>query len=343
MARVVASLVAFTLARAGIAQPDDYVLRAFEEFVAKYGRKYDSAAEREKSLGAFRRSLAYVEAENAKGHSYKVAINEFADQTPEDFSVGRLGLRMPPAEKVWGAPYLGTDRYSGAQLPEDIDWVSRGAVTDPKNQGQCGSCWSFSTTGAVEGAWQIKTGKLVSLSEQQLVDCSKNDGNDGCNGGSMDGAFTYIENHSLCTEASYEYKAKSGTCQEATCIAAVPAGSLKGYHDVPPQDEDALMEAVSQQPVSVAIEADQMAFQLYQSGVLTSKCGNKLDHGVLLVGYGVDNGTEYWKVKNSWGASYGEEGYVRLERGKSKDGECGINLGATYPVLADTATEPIVV
>ena len=179
--------------------------------------------------------------------------------------------------------------------------MSKGAVTNPKDQAKCGSCWSFSTTGALEGAWKIATGKLVSLSEQQLVDCAKN-GNMGCNGGSMDLAFEYLEKYDVCTEASYPYKAKQGQCHETNCTVAVPKGSIVGFKDVTPQDTNALMEAVSEQPVSVAIEADQMAFQLYQGGVLTKKCGKKLDHGVLVVGYGTDNGVDYWKAKGFIGS-----------------------------------------
>ena len=187
-------------------------------------------------------------------------------------------------------------RYSGAKLPSAVDWVSKGAVTDPKDQGKCGSCWSFSTTGALEGAWQLATGKLVSLSEQQLVDCAKN-GNMGCSGGSMDLAFEYLEKYAVCTEDSYPYTAKQGTCMETNCTVAVPKGSIVGFKDVTPQDTDALLEAVSEQPVSVAIEADQEAFQLYDGGILTKECGKKLDHGVLVVGYGTENGVDYWKAR----------------------------------------------
>jgi len=313
-----------------VATSEEPARRAFEDFVRKYGRSYKDAAEERFRFAVFEANYQYVQAQNSKHQSFTLEVNEFADQSPHEFKTTRFGLSKPSANKLWkGLPHLGTDLYSGAALPDAVDWTSKGAVTPPKNQQQCGSCWAFSTTGAVEGAWEIATGKLVSLSEQQLVDCSKD--NNGCGGGDMDMAFSFLKDNDVCTESSYAYTAKNGVCAESTCDTAIPKGSVTGYFDVPVDDEKALMEAVAQQPVSVAIEADQMAFQLYHGGVLTKVCGNKLDHGVLLVGYGTDNGTDYWKVKNSWGASWGEEGYIRLERGLPKAGECGIKSQASYP------------
>lgn len=315
------------------ADPTD-TTAAFAAFVEKYGRQYESKEEEERRYAIFKEKYDFVQAENTKNLPYKLTINEFADQSSEEFGAQRLGLTVPKSKDLWGGlPYLGTDRYSGAALPESVDWTEEGAVTAVKNQKKCGSCWSFSTTGAVEGAWKLASGKLVSLSEQQLVDCSKS--NHGCHGGSMEMAFRFLHTTAICTEDSYPYTATDGTCNQNACETVVPKGALTGFKDVPPNDEDALTEAVSKQPVSVAIEADEMAFQLYRGGVLTKQCGVKLDHGVLVVGYGTDNGIEYWKVKNSWGLTWGESGYIRLERGNSskKSGQCGINLDASYPVM----------
>jgi len=222
-----------------------------------------------------------------------------------------------------------------------VDWVSEGKVTPVKNQGQCGSCWSFSTTGAIESRSAIKTGTLTSLSEQQLVDCDTTD--NACNGGLMDYGFEYVQSHDgLCSESAYPYKAKKGTCMADSCGSKYDP--VTGHEDVAKNTQADLESALCQGPVSIAIEADQNAFQLYTSGVLTGDCGAKLDHGVLLVGMGTDPTLgDYWKVKNSWGATWGEEGYIRLCRNCNKNpegwihktyaGQCGLMKQPSYPVV----------
>jgi len=255
-------------------------------------------------------------------------MNEFGDLTFAEFHARMTGLKPKSNDYIRSQNAAPVDPDFTA--PTSVDWRTKNAVTDIKNQGQCGSCWAFSTTGSVEGAHAIKTGNLVSLSEQQLVDCSTAQGNQGCNGGLMDQAFQYIiSNNGICSEASYPYTAAQGTCQ-TTCTSVA---TISSFVDVTAGDENALMNAVNIGPVSVAIEADQECFQFYSGGVLSDTgCGMQLDHGVLAVGYGTDPSSNqpYWIVKNSWGSSWGESGYVRLIRGQN---ECGIAQEASYPVV----------
>ena len=199
-------------------------------------------------------------------------------------------------------------------------------MTPIKNQEQCGSCWAFSTTGSVEGVSFISTGKLPSVSEQQLVDCSGAEGNQGCNGGLMDYGFeSIIKNKGITGETDYPYTAKDGTCAAA---GKPVAATISGYKDVPVNSEVGLETAIVTQPVSVAVEADQSVFQYYTGGVMDSACGTQLDHGVLAVGYGTEGGKEYYKVKNSWGADWGAKGYILLARGAkfNPSGQCGIQM-----------------
>jgi len=302
------------------------------DFKATYNKVYSDTAEEGRHFKAFKTNLDIIFNNKMHGFSWQLGLNEFADLSPEEV-VTHLGGLMKPSN-VWGdLPRLGTFKYSGAVLPASVDWTEQGVVTSVKNQGQCGSCWSFSTTGGLEGAWAISTGHLLSLSEQQFVDCDTTDS--GCNGGLMDYAFAFAEKNGICTEASYAYTATGGTCLASSCTVGIPKGGVVGFMDVSTEEELSLAEAVAQQPVSVAIEADRSAFQLYKSGVFQQRCGTKLDHGVLAVGYGTDGGVDYWKVKNSWGVSWGEQGYIRLVRGKSTAGECGILSGPpSYPVIS---------
>lgn len=227
-------------------------------------------------------------------------------------------------ERVWPT--------SPPPLPTSVDWRDHGAVTPVKNQGQCGSCWTFSATGAMEGAWALKTGNLVSLSEQQLVDCVKKD--QGCDGGQMDDAFEYVMETPICSDSEEPYEARDDTCQK--CSSTI---RFSGCRDIPPNNQLALKEAVALHgPVSVSIEADKSYFQLYTGGIITDKrCGTNLDHGVLVVGYGEDPNTHqmYWLVKNSWGPDWGDGGYVRIARTESDNdpGVCGIAMQASYPVV----------
>ena len=283
-----------------------------------------------------------IELTNAEKLPYKLGHNEFSHMSLDEFKdYYRLGLgRSNPEE---GASFVHRAPSKASDLPDSVDWTSKGAVTEVKDQGQCGSCWSFSATGALEGAYYIKNGQLNSYSEQHLVSCDTTDA--GCNGGLMDNAFSWTKsNGGICLESDYAYTSgtsgKSGSCApDCTKDAGIAPTS---YTDVEKYSDEALMSALVQQPVSIAIQADQSTFQLYKSGVLTAACGAKLDHGVLAVGYGTQDGTDYYKVKNSWGASWGMNGYILLERGNTDNinfrgqnaGQCGILSGPpSYPNL----------
>merc|ERR1712063_60586 len=276
-----------------------------------------------------------IEAHNAKGESFTMGINQFTDLTQEQYRAA-AGLGWKPAPTEGTMPVLKTHVHSGEALADSLDWTTQGAVTPVKDQGQCGSCWSFSTTGALESGYQIASGNLVSLSEQQYVDC---DGfpNMGCNGGNMQFALRYAKDHDICSESSYPYEAKGGKCRTSGCDVALKSGTVTGVVHMgsilgSATDQD-MMSALAKQPLSIAIEADQDIFQHYKSGVITGNCGTSTDHGVLLVGYGTDGNNDYWKVKNSWGASWGDNGYVRMVRGKN---QCGINSGVNYPTFASS-------
>merc|ERR1711920_781785 len=208
------------------------------------------------------------------------------------------------------------------------NWVTKGAVTPVKDQGQCGSCWAFSTTGGTEGSWEVATGSLVSLSEQQLVDCSK--ANSGCNGGSMELAFNFAKGVNVASESSYPYTARDGSCK-SSYTTAIPKGGVTGYTDVS-TSSNSLQSALNSNPVSVAVEADQSAFQSYSGGIVTSGCGTNLDHGVLAVGY--DSSAGYFKVKNSWGSSWGDAGYLKIS---TSGNVCGIKSQPSYPKVSAAA------
>uniref|UniRef100_A0A0D9YKN8 Uncharacterized protein n=1 Tax=Oryza glumipatula TaxID=40148 RepID=A0A0D9YKN8_9ORYZ len=314
------------------------LMELFEKFMAKYRKAYSSLEEKLRRFEVFKDNLNHIDEENKKITGYWLGLNEFADLTHDEFKAAYLGLTLTPARRNSNDQLFRYEEVEAASLPKEVDWRKKGAVTEVKNQGQCGSCWAFSTVAAVEGINAIVTGNLTRLSEQELIDCDT-DGNNGCSGGLMDYAFSYIAaNGGLHTEESYPYLMEEGTCRRGSTEGdddgeAAAAVTISGYEDVPRNNEQALLKALAHQPVSVAIEASGRNFQFYSGGVFDGPCGTRLDHGVTAVGYGTaSKGHDYIIVKNSWGSHWGEKGYIRMRRGTGKhDGLCGINKMASYP------------
>ncbi|XP_058093781.1 cysteine proteinase COT44-like [Magnolia sinica] len=297
-----------------------------------------------KKFHVFKNNAMYIHASNKRSNvTYELGLNKFADLSNEEFRA--IYTQQP--QRVLGQQIEGGAKRNfiygntSEPLPATMDWRKKGAVTGVKDQGSCGSCWAFSTIAAVEGINQIKTGELVALSEQELVDCDKKI-NEGCNGGLMDYAFQFIvENGGISSERDYPYTATDNQCDLTKKKSGVVV--IDGYEDVPVNSDDALMRAVAHQPVSVGIEAGGLEFQFYLNGVFTGTCGTNLDHGVSVVGYGTTNkGIKYWIVKNSWGSDWGEDGYIQMQRieAGAKEGLCGINMMASYPLKSTTKCTP---
>lgn len=316
--------------------------QAFESWLfGRGGDAYKSNGEYEERFGVWMENLEYIVEYNREHDSHWLGLNRFADQRFEDWREGMSFGLLPNAVAVSeknknNARSQGVFRYENAEdIPESMDWREKKAVGEVKNQMMCGSCWAFSTTGAIEGINAITTGKLVSLSEQMLIDCDTSKDH-GCHGGLMDFAFDFVvANGGIDTEESYPYKAEEGVCDVNRRDRHVV--TIDGHEDVPMNDEVSLLKAVSNQPVSAAIEADQRAFQLYVGGVFDADCGTQLNHGVLVVGYGNEfNGTvdmPYWTIKNSWGPEWGDAGYIKIKRNtENVEGQCGVAMQASYPI-----------
>ena len=316
---------------------DHFVWEHFNMFQERFNKRYENFEIMRERFDIFRTNWLDIQRHNGdSSQNFTKGINQFTDLTPEEFNEEYLGGIIQERNLVglYGCSSFTSNKDTDS-LPDSIDWREEGAVTPVKDQGQCGSCWTFSATGAMEGAWATATGDLVSLSEEQLADCATGFkyGSHGCNGGQMDGAFKYAIENGATSEDQYPYTAGKGQTGECEQSDVTSIATFTGCSDVAPNDQVSLKAAVSKQPVSIAIEADTRYFQSYSSGILTSSdCGTSLDHGVLIVGYGEDKGQKYWLVKNSWSTTWGDNGYVKIARSDSRNdkGICGIAMQPSF-------------
>jgi len=301
----------------------------WEDFKSKYTKEYE-VFEEETRRAIWEDNHDFIERHNADYEAgietYSVGENEHNDLTNMEFASMLTGLQTMELSET--AEMFEPVDYSDVR--STVDWRTDGYVTPVKNQGRCGSCWAFSATGSLEGQHYKKTGHLVSLSEQQLVDCST--ANYACQGGWVYKAFDYIKtHHGIASESHYPYKGVKGHCHFHTSDAVA---TLSGWVHVRGGSETDLQAAVSQKgPISVAIDASHRGFQMYKHGVYhDSNCSPRnLNHAVLVVGYGQETGGKYWLVKNSWGRSWGNQGYINMA--KDRHNHCGIASQAYYPTV----------
>jgi len=335
MLRYSLTLTTVCLLASTLAFPFDIALNdEWDAFKITHRKQYIEKDEPLRRM-VWEKNVGYISQHNLEAdrgvHTYSLGMNEYGDMTSEEFAATMNGYRHNVTARGSCFAFQPPMNVQIEDLPESVDWRDQGYVTKVKNQGTCGSCWAFSATGSLEGQHARKYGQLVSLSEKNLMDCSKPQGNNGCGGGLMDQAFAYvIKNNGLDTEESYPYQPKNGKCEfnpntvgttEESCVD-IKVGS----------EEDLKAAVATVGPISVAIDAGHKSFQLYKSGIYNEKkCSSKrLDHGVLAVGYGSDK-QDYWLVKNSWGETWGMDGYIKMSR--NHDNQCGIATQASFPIV----------
>jgi C1A family cysteine protease len=299
----------------GAASASSEIEAAFLGYITQFGKSYSNMEEFEHRLANFKANHEYIFGHNSMPSSFKLGHNQFSDWTDAEYKA-ILTYKPEVRDEMLEMPRTG--------VAEPVDWRDEGAVNEVQDQGSCGSCWTFSTMASFEGAHYIATGNLEKYAEQQLVDCVRLCY--GCNGGNVSIAFNYLKKHDAMYETEYRYTAKDGTC-------AYKGGSdvrVSQAYTVPKEDATAMKEAVSKQPVSVAIQADQKVFQTYKEGIFDSaECGTALDHATNVVGWGTELGQDYWIMRNSWGATWGESGYMRIAI-RDGHGICGIQMQVDY-------------
>jgi len=316
-------LLALLCINLSVSAPAPYSETEFQYLFTKWMNQNQKTYEMEdffNRYSVFKDNLNFIHEHNSKNHSYTVGVNAFADLTQKEFKARNTLLpRLHERAPLKVGPHVDAPQAS-------VDWRSRNVVAPVRDQGQCGSCYAFSSISAIETAYAIKRGSLIYLSEQQLVDCSSSYGNGGCNGGLPDFVYKYIKDQGITTQSAYPYTAVDGNCRPFTKSPV----QVSSY--VTLSDEKGLLTATNIGSVVVLIEADQQSFQFYSGGVFdNAACGTTVDHGVVVVGYGTDSGKNYWTVRNSWGGSWGEQGYIRMVRDKNM---CAIGSGPNYPIVA---------
>jgi len=300
--------------------------QAWEDYKLQFDRRYTEEEDKVR-YAIWKKAVAEIDAHNAQYEkTFTQGINQFTDMTDEEFEANYLGGYVP---KQVGEEEPVTWTPSNEPVPNEVDWRSQGYVTGVKNQASCGSCYSFSATGALEGQWFKARGQLVSMSEQQIVDCSGRYGNMGCRGGRFQSAWQYIRDAGgINSERDYPYHPRQGWCRKRSTVVA----TVSGVHQIPHNDENALTQAIGQVgPISIAIDASPSSFRRYRSGVHYSYNCNHPNHAVLAVGYGTENGQDYYLVKNSWGTTFGLGGYIKMARNRGNN--CCIACDTAYPIV----------
>jgi len=303
---------------------------SFNNWVSVNYKNYASEDEYTYRLNVYKSNLEYIENHNQQNLGFTLAMNQFGDLTAEEFGNIHLTTKVNVPETTIKNHAIIANKNT---VPDSVDWRTKGVVGPVENEGECGSCWAFVTSESIASACAIKSGKpLVLLSVQQIIDCSGDYGNEGCNGGLPDNAFQYvIANKGLDTWASYPYTAQTGDCQFNP--ANIGSCTVLNYTDVISGSESDLVNAIVIEPIATAIDASQPTFQFYSSGIYyDSSCSStELDHGVLIIGYGSQNGQDYYLVQNMWGTTWGTQGYILMSRNRGNN--CGIATSASYPIV----------